>query len=162
MLSIIVATSLNHVIGKNNELPWHISEDLKRFKKITTGHPIIMGRKTYESIGRPLPNRRNMVITRNPDLTIEGVEVIHHLSEVEKLISDSEEVFIIGGAEIYQQALASQSITKIYLTLVHQDIEGDAFFKDDWKSDFHEIEKSDLYENSSGIKFQFIDYQRNS
>lgn len=161
MLSIIVATSLNHVIGNNNELPWHISEDLKRFKKITTSHPIIMGRKTYESIGRPLPHRQNIVITRNQDLQIDGVDILHRIEEIQKLVPPSEEAFIIGGAEIYAQALQSGLIQKIYLTLVHQEIEGDAFFKDDWKKDFHEIESSEIYKDPSGIKYQFIDYQRN-
>jgi dihydrofolate reductase len=134
-LSIIVAVSGNNAIGKNNQLLWHLPADLKHFKEITTGHTIIMGRKTYDSIGKPLPNRRSIIITRNADLIIEGVEVVTSLANAIALCTRDEEAFIIGGAEIYQQALPLS--THIYLTRVHRNYEADAFFPAlnpaDWK-----------------------------
>jgi dihydrofolate reductase len=103
-LSIIVAMARNRVIGHQNKLPWHLSEDLKHFKETTLGHPIVMGRKTYESIGKPLPGRENIVLTRNQDFQVDGVVVIHDLSTLEEKYS-KKEIFIIGGAEIYRWAL---------------------------------------------------------
>ncbi len=125
-LSIIVAISENNAIGKNNQLLWHLPADLKHFKEITTGNTIIMGRKTYDSIGKPLPNRRSIVITRNADLKIEGAEVVTSLSAAIALCKADKEAFIIGGAEIYQAALPFT--THIHLTRVHQHYEADAFF----------------------------------
>ena len=134
MLSIIVAVAENGVIGGNNTLLWHISEDLKRFKAITSGHAVIMGRKTYDSLGRPLPNRRNVVITRQ-DIQIEGVDVVHSLEEAIALFPSSEEVFIIGGAQIYAEAIPLADT--FYLTRVHHSYEGDTIYPDwsgeDWK-----------------------------
>ncbi|HLW50816.1 MAG TPA: dihydrofolate reductase [Sphingobacteriaceae bacterium] len=125
-ISIIVATSENHGIGKNNQLLWHLPNDLKFFKKITSGHTIIMGRKTFESIGRPLPNRRNIVITRQKGLIADGVETAASISEALKLTSGEPEVFIIGGAEIYRQTL--DHADRIYLTKVSVQLDADAFF----------------------------------
>jgi len=125
-LSIIVAISENNAIGKNNQLLWHLPADLKHFKQITTGHTIIMGRKTYDSIGKPLPNRRSIVITRSTNLTIEGVEVVNSLKEAIHLCKEDEDAFIIGGAEIYLQAIALARL--IHLTTVHEHYEADAFF----------------------------------
>lgn len=125
-LAIVVAISENNAIGKNNQLLWHLPADLKHFKEITTGHTIIMGRKTYDSIGKPLPNRRSIVITRNTALAIEGVDMVTSVNEAIELCKHDEEAFIIGGAEIYQQALAFT--TRIYLTRVHQSYDADAFF----------------------------------
>ncbi len=125
-LSIIVAISENNAIGKNNQLLWHLPADLKHFKEITSGHTIIMGRKTYDSIGRPLPNRRNIVITRQSDLKIENVEVVSSLKEAITLCANEKEIFIIGGAEIYESSV--ELANRIYLTTVHQEYEADAFF----------------------------------
>ncbi|MES2653619.1 MAG: dihydrofolate reductase [Bacteroidota bacterium] len=125
-LTIIVAISENNAIGKNNQLLWHLPADLKHFKEITTGHTIIMGRKTYDSIGKPLPNRRSIVITRSTDLVIDGVEVVNSLNEAIELCKSDEQAFIIGGAEIYNQAMPYA--TAIHLTKVHQQYEADAFF----------------------------------
>jgi len=125
-ISLVVAVSENHAIGKNNQLLWHLPADLKHFKQITSGHTIIMGRKTYDSIGKPLPNRRNIVITRQSGLQIEGVEVVGSLEEATALCPTENEVFVIGGAEIYKSALPLAQ--KIYLTTVHQSFEADAFF----------------------------------
>lgn len=133
-LSIIVATARNRVIGKNNQLPWHLPQDLQYFKSKTTGKPVIMGRKTFESIGRPLPNRTNIVITRNPDWPRDDVLVANNLADAiekaKKVLNQQDkssmEAMIIGGAEIYKTALPL--IDKIYLTLINRDVEGDAWF----------------------------------
>jgi len=126
ILSIIVAVAEDNGIGKDNQLLWRLPADLKHFKTITTGHPVIMGRKTYESVGRPLPNRRNIVITRNTNLDIPGVEIVHGLQEAIDLCDNQDEAFIIGGAEIYKSAL--QLTDKIYLTVVKGTFDADAFF----------------------------------
>jgi dihydrofolate reductase len=126
ILSIVVAMSENNAIGKDNKLLWHLPADLKHFKEITSGHTILMGRKTYDSIGKPLPNRRNIVITRNADLKLEGVEIYHDLEEALSQCRNEAEVFLIGGAEIYRQAL--KYTDKIYLTRVHETYEADTFF----------------------------------
>lgn len=125
MITIIVAVAENGVIGDKNALLWHIREDMVRFRTITSGHPVIMGRKTYESIGRPLPKRTNVVITRS-DLQIEGCRVVHSLDEAFEMFEPSEEVFVIGGAQIYEQALPKAD--RILLTIVHRPYEGDTSF----------------------------------
>jgi dihydrofolate reductase len=126
IISFVVAIAENNAIGKDNGLLWSLPTDLKHFKQITNGHTIIMGRKTFDSMGKPLPNRRNIVITRNPDLTIPGAEVTTNLDDALALCKEEQEVFIIGGAEIYKKAL---DITdRIYLTTVHQRFDGDAYF----------------------------------
>jgi len=127
MISIIVAVAENGVIGDRNTLLWHISEDLRRFKTLTTGHPVVMGRKTCESLGRPLPNRRNVVITRS-ETQIAGCEVVHSLDEALTLFPADEEVFVIGGAQIYAEALPIAD--RFYLTRVHRDYEGDTRLPD--------------------------------
>ena len=125
MVSIIVAVAENGVIGDKNTLLWHISEDLKHFKAVTTGHPVIMGRKTYESLGRPLPNRTNVVITRQ-QAEIAGCTVAHSLGEALALFPGDDEVFVIGGAQIYGEALPAAD--RFYLTRVHRAYEGDTRF----------------------------------
>jgi dihydrofolate reductase len=134
ILSIVVATGKNGEIGKDNRLLWHLPADMKYFKNLTTGHPIIMGRHTYESIGRPLPNRRNIVITRQKDLQIIGVEVVNSLEEAMALVKDAPEIMVIGGADVYKQALPLAQ--RIYITRVDTTLEADRFFPDldihDW------------------------------
>jgi len=125
MISIIAAVAENGVIGDKNQLLWHIPEDLKHFKAVTSGHPVVMGRKTYESLGRPLPNRTNIVITRQ-ELEIEGCCVVHSLEEALAPFPADEEVFVIGGAELYAQALPLAG--RFYLTRVHRAYEGDTRF----------------------------------
>ena len=156
MIKIIVATSKNKVIGNNNELIWKLSSDLKRFKELTTGHPVVMGRKTYESIGKPLPNRRNIIITRNLEYEVNGCEVVYSLEEA--LLLTNNDCFIIGGGEIYKQSL--EVADKIYLTLVHKDFEGDTTFPElgkEWVTidtkDFDADEKNDY-------DYSFIEYDR--
>jgi len=127
-ISIMVAHSRNMAIGKANTLLWRLPEDLKRFKKLTTGHPIIMGRKTYQSIGRPLPERTNVVITRDINLEIPGCIVVHSTGEaIEKAKEfDREEIFIIGGGEIYKEALPMTD--RLYITVLDKDVDADTFF----------------------------------
>ena len=156
MIKIIVATSKNKVIGNNNELIWKLSSDLKRFKELTTGHPVVMGRKTYESIGKPLPNRRNIIITRNLEYEVNGCEVVSSLEEA--LLLTNNDCFIIGGGEIYKQSL--EVADKIYLTLVHKDFEGDTTFPElgkEWATidtkDFDADEKNEY-------NYSFIEYNR--
>ena len=158
MISIIVAIAENGVIGDNNALLWNIKEDMRRFRTTTTGHPVIMGRKTYESIGRPLPKRTNVVVTRG-DSEFEGCLVAHSLEEAVKMFSADEEVFIIGGAQIYAQALPLAD--KLYLTIVHRDYEGDTSFPEIDYSEWHEIarEEFDRSEEFDGA-FTFIDLER--
>ena len=134
-ISLIVAMSKNRVIGRNGDLPWHLSSDLKRFKKLTMGHAIIMGRKTFESIGRLLPGRTTIVVTRQADYDGKGALVAGSLDKALQLAQNNEEVFIVGGAEIYRTALPR--IERIYLTSVRVDLEGDTYFPElelqDWK-----------------------------
>ncbi|TKC10788.1 dihydrofolate reductase [Pedobacter polaris] len=157
-LSLIVAISENNAIGKDNKLLWHLPADLKHFKEITTGHPILMGRKTYDSIGRPLPNRRNIVITRSASLEIPNVEVVNNLEDAISLCAKENEVFIIGGAEIYKHAL--ELTNRIYLTTVHQTYEADAFFPElkmnEWKEVFNEYHPADE-KNSVAYTFSTLE-----
>ena len=127
-VSLIVAHSTNLAIGKDGGLPWHLSDDLKRFKAITMGKPIIMGRLTYESIGRPLPGRQNVVITRQADFVADGCDVVSSPDTALAVSGDAEEIMIIGGARIYEQFLARTD--RIYRTRIEAHIEGDVFFPD--------------------------------
>ncbi|WP_304612946.1 dihydrofolate reductase [Parapedobacter sp. ISTM3] len=125
-ISAIVAAAENNAIGKGNELLWHLPNDLRFFKQTTSGHTVVMGRKTYESVGKPLPNRRNIVITRQADYAINGAEVVHSLDEAIQRCTGDGEVFVVGGAEIYKAALPITN--RIYLTRVHATLAGDAYF----------------------------------
>ena len=125
-VSIIAALASNNVIGRDNQIPWRQSTDLKRLKALTMGHHLIMGRKTYESVGRPLPGRTTIVITRRSDYLPEGVTVAHSLEDALRLAESDSEVFIAGGAEIYKEAL--HRADRMYLTRVHADVDGDTFF----------------------------------
>lgn len=125
-LSAIVAMASNRVIGVNNQLPWHLPADLKRFKQLTMGHTIVMGRKTYESIGRPLPGRTMIVVTRQRGYAPEGVKVTHSVDEALALARGDDEVFIIGGAELFVQTL--ERLDRLYLTRIERDVTGDTHF----------------------------------
>lgn len=126
-ISMIVARSRNHVIGKDNQMPWKISADLQFFKKVTMGYPIIMGRKTWESIGRPLPGRRNIVVSRNSDYQANGAELVSSLEEALQSLREFERVFVIGGQQLFNQAfpLADQ----LFITEIELEVEGDTFFE---------------------------------
>ena len=154
MINIIVAASLNNVIGKDNKLLWRQSADLKRFKELTTGKTVVMGRKTYDSIGKPLPNRRNIVITRQ-DIEIPGCEVVHSLEDALKV---DDEIFILGGGEIYQKSIILAN--KIFLTLIQTEIEGDTYFPvlgEEWKE---ESKEEFLKDEKNQFDYQFINYVR--
>lgn len=158
MISIIVAIARNYTIGSANSMPWHLPEDFRHFKQVTMGKAVIMGRKTYESIGRPLPGRRNIVITRNADLRIEGCEMATSLNEAIALCDPTEENFIIGGGEIYRQAMPIAD--KLYITHIDAEFEGDTRFPNigpEWR----EISRE---EYPCGEKFPhpfaFVDYVR--
>ena len=145
MISFIVAMDKNRVIGKDNQLPWHLPEDLKFFKRVTMGHPIAMGRKTHESIGRVLPGRENIVITRQPDYRSEDCTVFYSVEDfVKKSHEQSEEIFVIGGAEIFKETFPYAD--RLYITLIHDEFAGDTFFPEfnpsEWK----------LVTNEKGIK----------
>ena len=158
MLSIIAAVSQNGVIGDKNSLLWHISEDMRYFRRITSGHPVIMGRKTFESIGRALPGRTNVVITRS-DRTFEECRRAGSLSEAVEMFGPEEEIFIIGGAQIYTQAMPIAE--KMYLTVVEHDYEGDTRFPE-WKPDHWELLWSEHYPRGENFEygFRFEEYKR--
>ncbi|MGP4071895.1 dihydrofolate reductase [Piscibacillus sp. B03] len=125
MLSFIVAMDENGVIGKDNDLPWYLPNDLKYFKEVTSGHNIIMGRKTFESIGRPLPNRKNIILTRDKTYQADGCVVVHSMKELESYLQE-DEVFLIGGAELFNIALPRAD--RLYITRIHDTFEGDTYF----------------------------------
>ena len=137
MLSIIVAVAKNNVIGKDNKLIWHLPEELKRFKKLTTGHTIIMGRKTFESLGRVLPNRKHVILCNDMEMNIddENVEVLEDISMLKEYVESEEENFVIGGATIYK--LLIPYANKLYITEINENFDGDVYFpeinKDEWK-----------------------------
>lgn len=150
-ISLIVAVDSKNGIGKNNQLPWHLPADLLHFKKITTGYPILMGRKTFDSIGKPLPNRRNIVISRQKNLEINGVEVCDSLESALSLCKNEEEVFIIGGAQIFEQSLSIANT--LYLTVIDHNFNADTFFpvldKNQWRESSNEAHEPDEKNNYS-------------
>lgn len=160
MISIIVAAAQNNAIGYQNQLLWHMPADLKYFKQKTTGHTVIMGRKTFESVGKPLPNRRNIIITRQADYTVAGATVVHTLQEALDLCDSTEESFIVGGAQIYGEALAHTD--RIYFTLIYQEFMADTFFppidQTLWQlvsEDFHHADEKNPFD------YNFMVYERN-
>ncbi len=161
MLSIIVAKAKNNTIGKDNKLLWHISDDLKRFEELTTGHVIIMGRKTFESLGRVLPNRKHIVFSQNPDFKVndENVEIVHSMLQLQEYIEDDKENFVIGGAMIYN--LLMPYVKKMYVTEIDKDFEGDTFFPrindEIWKEVSRENGPEDL---NSHFKYEYVVYER--
>ena len=127
-ISLVVAASSNNVIGRDGGLPWHLPDDLRQFKRLTTGKPVIMGRTTFESIGKPLPDRHNIVMTRDPDFAADGCDIVSSISEALDLVDESEEAMIIGGGQVYLDFLPLAD--RIYLTRVQADVEGDTHFPD--------------------------------
>lgn len=155
--SIIVATDKKNGIGIQNKLPWHLPEDLAHFKRTTTGHTVIMGRKTYESIGRPLPNRRNIVLSKNLNWKAPGVETFSSLTEINNLQDD--EIFIIGGAQIYELTL--KDVSKIIITEIDADFACDAFFPVTPPSEWKEVSRETHYSEKNQFHFSFVTYLRN-
>ncbi|GAB4004236.1 type 3 dihydrofolate reductase [Spirosoma migulaei] len=162
-ISLISAVADNGVIGLNNDMPWHLPDDFAFFKRKTSHHPIIMGRKSLEALGKPLPNRTNIVITRNPDFTAESVTVVHTLDDAidkaRKADRATDEIFVIGGAEIYKLALPIA--TTLYLTEIHQTFEGDTYFPAFNKSEWQEVSRR-LHpaDERHAVAFDFVEYER--
>lgn len=163
-LALIAALAENRCIGIDNKLPWYLPEDLKYFRRLTTGGVVIMGRKTYESIGKPLPNRTNIVISRNPDFQADGVRTVGSLEEARELggnvatVNGNDEVFVIGGAQIYAQALPMA--TRLYLTEVCKTVAGDAFFPEINPADWQLLGHEDHYYEPADTHYRFAVYER--
>jgi len=160
MIALIVAVAENGIIGQDNALPWHLPNDLKHFKQLTSGHPIVMGRRTFESIGKPLPNRQNIVVTRQTDWQTAGCEMANSVPAALELAQTfDEDIFVIGGAEIYRQALPAADT--VFLTEVHQTVEGDASFPDlnrtEWQEETRERHEPDL---KHAFAYSFVTLRR--
>ena len=156
MVIILIADmAANRVIGRNNTIPWHLPGEQKRFKEITWGHTLIMGRKTHESIGRPLPGRRNIIVTRNPDYRAEGCDIAHSLQEAYQISATAQCVFNIGGEQLYRQGL--EHADKLILTVLQEDFDGDTFFPDFAKTDFHLVGHIEV---AQPVAYSILTYQR--
>ena len=158
-IALIVAMAENRVIGVDNRMPWHLSADLQRFRRITMGKPMLMGRRTQQSIGRPLPGRRNIVLTADPGFMAAGCEVVHSLDAALAAADDAEELMVIGGASLYRALLPQAE--RLYLTLIHDEFDGDTFFPEiDW-TEWREIDRQEgMQDPGSGLRYSFIDYER--
>ena len=158
-LNLIAALASNRVIGIQNRLPWRLPEDLAHFKALTLGHPVVMGRKTFESLGRPLPGRRNLVVTRTPDWRADGAETAASLEAAFALCNDAAEVFVIGGAEIYRQALPL--VDRLFLTEVQLEPAGDAWFPEFDPGLFREASReTHRGEKGDALEFAFVVYEK--
>ena len=151
-ISLIVAMASNRAIGLDGQMPWHLSADLKHFKQVTMGAPIIMGRKTFDAIGRPLPGRRNLVVSRNPDYSPSGCEVFADINSALQACADLDEVFIIGGATLYQALLPYADY--LYLTEIHQTFEADTLFPDFDRQVWQEVARQDI-DNDTNVDFSY-------
>lgn len=161
VLSAIAAAAENRVIGKDNKMPWHLPADLKHFKTLTTGHPVLMGRRTFASLGKPLPNRTNIIMTRDANYSAPDCIIVNSVETAVSIANelDMDEIFVIGGAEVYRQLLPQ--IQRIYLTEIHQQFAGDAFFPELNKDEWHEVsrEKHTADENNA-YDYSFVVYER--
>lgn len=159
MISLIAAMAKNRVIGQKNIMPWHLPADLKHFKAVTLNKPVIMGRKTYESIGRPLPNRRNIVVTRQVDLELSGCDVVNSLDAAFALVAEVDEVMVMGGANIYAQCM--EQADRMVLTFIDVEVKGDAFFPewrdDEWKEVSREHHQAD---ENNPHDYTFVVFER--
>ena len=161
MLSIIVAIANDNVIGKDNKLIWHLPEDLKRFKSLTTEHTIIMGRKTFESLGRILPNRKHVILCNDMEMNIdnENVEILEDISMLKKYIDSNEENFVIGGATIYK--LLMPYANKLYITKINESFEGDVYFPKINEDEWQEVKREKGLKNEENpFDYEYIDYIR--
>jgi dihydrofolate reductase len=158
-ISLVVAMGAGRVIGRGNQLPWHLPADLRHFRKLTTGKPIIMGRKTHESIGRPLPERTNIVVTRNAAYRAPGCLVVHSLEEALQAVAQHEEAMVIGGAQLYRQALPGAD--SLYITLIRHEFAGDTFFPELNAAEWREIGRTDCEaDDKNPWPYSFIHLQR--
>jgi len=159
-IALIAALAENRVIGRDNQLPWRISADLKHFKALTMGKPIVMGRKTWESIGRPLPGRKNIVVTRDPAYQAEGCQVVHSIERALDVAGGSDEVMIIGGAGLYQQVLGRAD--RLYLTRVKAEVDGDTWFPEIDPQQWHEVAReSHTADENNEYDYDFVILERN-
>lgn len=156
-LTIVVAMAHGNVIGADNDMPWHLPQDLQHFKALTVGKPVIMGRRTYDSIGRALPGRRNIVITRNENWTADNVETAHSLDEALALVRDAAEASVIGGAELYRLAL--DRVHCLMVTEIDLDVAGDAYFPAIDPAMWQEVARLPQ-QDEQGQRFAFVEYQR--
>lgn len=156
-LTLVAAMAANRVIGIDNQLPWHLPEDLKHFKAVTLGKPVIMGRKTYDSIGRPLPGRRNIVVTRQHGWSAAGVEVAHSLEAALALVQEADTACVIGGAELYRQALPLAH--RLELTEIAESYQGDAHFPAFSADEWREVQR-EAHHSEQGLDYAFVSYQR--
>lgn len=161
MITIIAAIAQNNALGKNNDLIWHLPADLKHFKELTTGNYMIMGRKTYESIGKPLPNRTTIIVSRNKDYFQEGCLVASSLEDAIQLCKHQDVTFIVGGEQIYKQTLEKDLVDTLNITLVHQKFEADAFFPEIEPKIWEEISREDFKaDEKNKFDYSFIKYQK--
>ncbi|TXC93196.1 dihydrofolate reductase [Metabacillus litoralis] len=160
MISLIVAMDENRLIGKDNQLPWHIPQDLAYFKRMTMNHKIVMGRKTYESIGRPLPGRENIILTRNRSYKMDACKVLHSIEELLELSKNTDEnIFVIGGAEIFKEILPYSD--RLYMTHIHHNFEGDTFFPQLKDTDWETVSvESGIKDMKNPYEFDFVVYQK--
>jgi dihydrofolate reductase len=160
-VSLVVALASNRAIGRDNRMPWRLPEDLKRFRRLTMGHAVIMGRKTFESIGSPLTGRDNIVITRSPEWYRSGCLVAHSLEAALAAVGKSSEAFVIGGAQIY--ALAMPLAQRLYMTEIERDFEGDAFFPELDRSRWREVSRERHASGGpEGFDYAFVEYERSA
>jgi len=152
----------NRVIGNNNLMPWHLSADLKKFKKITMGSPILMGRKTYESIGRPLPSRTNIIISRNPEYQQDGCLVFNDIeTAIKKGCESAGEIFVIGGSDLYEAILPIADA--LYLTIINREFQGDTFFPDIDLNDWSEVERENIHDDpDAAFSYSFLKLEKAS
>lgn len=158
LLTLIVARARNGVIGRDNTLPWRLPEDLAHFKRTTMGAPVIMGRKTWESIGRPLPGRRNIVVSRNPELRLDGAEIASSLEDALRLCVGVEQAFLIGGAQLYAEALPSAD--RLIVTEIDAEFEGDAHFPEIDPQRWIATERERHHSEANGFDYAFVTYER--
>ncbi|KAF9658886.1 MULTISPECIES: dihydrofolate reductase [Tenacibaculum] len=160
MITLIAAIAKNNALGKDNDLIWHLPADLKRFKKVTTGHPILMGRNTFESIGKPLPNRTSIIITRNNNYFVDGCLMANSIEQAIEL-TEGKDAFIIGGAQIYKDALEQNLVDRLDITLIHHEFEADAFFPEINMEIWKEVAREDFKaDEKNKYDYSFVSYEK--
>jgi dihydrofolate reductase len=161
MITIIAAIAKNNALGKDNDLIWHLPADLKRFKKVTSGHHILMGRNTFESIGKPLPNRTTIIITRNKNYFKDGCLIANSIEDAIELAQNDDEIFIIGGAQIYKEAIKKDLVDQLDITLIHHKFEADAFFPEIDNKVWKEIHREDFKaDKKNKYNYSFVSFQK--
>ena len=161
MVTIIAAIANNNALGKDNDLIWHLPADLKRFKKVTSGHHILMGRNTFESIGKPLPNRTTVIITRNKNYKVEGCIVVDSIEKAIAISKSDAQIFIIGGAQIYKQAMESNLVDQLDITQVHHSFEADVYFPEIDTEKWQETSREDFSsDEKNAFNYSFVSYRK--